>query len=66
MELQSSESIWKKPKVIAETGLGNTALYAKVKTGDFPKPVKLGKRAVGWYRSEVVQWINSRRTVAGA
>ena len=32
---------------------------------DFPKPIRLGKRAVGWRESEVIAWLESReRTTA--
>jgi prophage regulatory protein len=28
--------------------------------GTFPKPVKLGKRAVGWRASDIAAWLESR------
>ncbi len=28
---------------------------------DFPKPIKLGPRAVGWYDQEVLDWLQSRK-----
>ena len=48
------------PEVVRLTGLSRSTLYRKVKEGDFPLPVKLGKRAVGWRESEVIAWINGR------
>ena len=48
------------PEVLQLTGLSRSTLYRKVKEGDFPCPVKLGKRAVGWRESEVIAWINAR------
>jgi prophage regulatory protein len=41
------------------TGLRRSALYLLVKQGAFPKPIKLGGRAVGWILSEVDAWISS-------
>jgi len=41
-------AIWRKPTVLAETGRSNTGLYEDVKSSLFPKPIKLGARAVGW------------------
>ena len=29
--------------------------------GSFPKPVKLGKRAVGWREADLRAWLNSRQ-----
>jgi predicted DNA-binding transcriptional regulator AlpA len=36
-------------------GCGNTALDTLVKAGKISKPVKLGKRMVGWYGREIIQ-----------
>ena len=46
------------------TGLSRSSLYAFVAKGTFPKPVRLGARAVGWKEADVRAWIDSR-TVAG-
>jgi len=58
------EEILRKPRVLAAIGLGNTSLYEAIKRGDFPAPVKLGARAVGWRRSDVEAWLASRETKA--
>ena len=47
-------------EVLRITGLGRSSLYAKVARGDFPRPVKIGKRASGWLSSEVSDWLQSR------
>lgn len=52
--------ILRKPRVLAAIGMGNTWLHEAVKRGDFPAPVKLGERAVGWVASDVAAWIESR------
>lgn len=41
-------------------GLKRTAIYENIKTGNFPKPVKLGSRASGWVAGEVQAWIEQR------
>ena len=46
--------------VLDRVGLGKTALYAAIKRGDFPRPIKLSERAVGWRRVEVDEWISTR------
>ena len=48
------------PSVKARTGLGRSTIYAYVASGDFPRPVPLGPRAVGWIQSEVEEWITRR------
>lgn len=57
---RSNESIIRLNEVIERTSLSRSTLYAYMNKGLFPKPVKLGLRAVGWYASEVNDWIVSR------
>lgn len=45
------------------TGLGRTSIYQGIRDGEFPKPVKLTKHAVGWRFSEISAWIASREPV---
>lgn len=47
------------PEVMHMTALGKTAIYERVKLGEFPQPVKLG-RASCWVESEVQRWIAER------
>lgn len=42
-------------------GLKKSAIYEKIREGDFPRPLKLGERARGWRESEVDAWISNRR-----
>ena len=48
------------PAVKARTGLSRSTLYQKIASGDFPKPIHLGSRAVGWVESEVDDWLAQR------
>jgi prophage regulatory protein len=41
-------------------GLGKTTIYSLIKEGEFPRPVPIGGRAVGWVENEVIQWANDR------
>ena len=42
--------------VLEMTGHKEAALYAAVSRGEFPKPVKIGKRCSAWLLSSVVAW----------
>lgn len=55
-----SEGFVKLPTVVACTGVGRSTIYLKVARGEFPKPVKLGARAVAWRVGDVRDWINQR------
>ena len=45
------------------TGLKKSAIYNKIKEGDFPTAVHLGTRHVAWMFDEVQAWIDSRPRV---
>lgn len=48
------------PDVLRRTALSRSQLYFMVQDGAFPRPRKIGKRAVGWRSDEIDDWIQSR------
>lgn len=55
------EQLLRKPEVQKmAANISNSTLYYLISIGDFPTPVKLGKRSVAWKRSEIEAWIESR------
>lgn len=50
-------AILRLPEVKTRTGLARSTIYLRVKQGDFPRPVPLGGRAVGWVESEIETWL---------
>ena len=52
--------ILKLSDVEALSGLRRSSIYAFMKRGEFPKPIPLGVRAVGWLESEILEWVESR------
>lgn len=57
-----TDRILRRPEVQARAGLGRSALYAMIRRGEFPAPVRLTGSAVGWRESDVAAWIDSRPT----
>lgn len=55
------------PEVKHQVALGRTAIYQKIKAGEFPAPYPLSKngRAVAWASDEIESWIESRIQAAG-
>ncbi len=53
------------PVVEDRTGLGKSSIYAAVKAGTMPAPVRLSARAVAWREEEIDQWIAARLTTRG-
>lgn len=41
-------------------GLGRSSIYAMISNGQFPAPLRLSKRAVGWRLSQVQRWLSER------
>jgi len=48
-----------KPDVQSRTCLGKTRIYELIATGDFPQPVRLGRR-VAFVEQEIDMWILTR------
>jgi prophage regulatory protein len=42
------------------TGLSRSSIYAMMKSGDFPKSISIGARAIAWADNDIQSWINSR------
>jgi prophage regulatory protein len=51
-----------KPKLLNKwevedvTSLDITTIYRKMKAGDFPKPLRVGRRRVAWRQSDITAW----------
>jgi len=56
----------KLPTVMRETALGRSTIYAAIKAGEFPAPLRIGKRAVAWRSENLDAWRNTRRPSGGA
>lgn len=58
----TKERILLRAEVERRVGLSRSPLYARIKRGEFPKPVPRGtSKAVGWLESEVDSWIEQQR-----
>ena len=56
------ERIMRRPEIERVTGLSRSAIYAGMQQNRFPKPIKLGPRAVGWIESDIKAWIEEARS----
>jgi prophage regulatory protein len=50
------KKIYRLPDVMNMTGLSRSSIYLRVSTDEFPKPVKIGRRAVGWPEESIIAW----------
>jgi prophage regulatory protein len=55
-----ADSILRVPAVKTRTGLSRSTIYLRVSQGTFPRPVRLGGRAVGWVENEIQSWLTDK------
>lgn len=53
------------PAVEERTGLKKSTIYAGVRAGTFPSPVRLSARAVAFRDDDIDRWISARLTTGG-
>lgn len=46
--------------VLTATGLSRSTIYRMMERDEFPKPARIGVRAIGWRQSVVHSWIEER------
>ena len=55
-----SEQIYRLNRIREITGLSRSWIYLAMKKGEFPEPIKLGKRAIGWPSNVIKEWIKEK------
>lgn len=48
------------PTVKEYTGLSRSSIYLMIAEKQFPKPIKLGERAVAWLENDIEAWMSKR------
>jgi prophage regulatory protein len=52
----SVQRIYRRNEMPSVTGYHIDHLYEMINAGEFPRPIPLGKRAVGWLERDVARW----------
>ena len=55
-----AEKHLRRPAVEDATGLSRSTIYEMMDRGDFPRPIRVGRRAVAWPESVVLAWLAER------
>ena len=55
-----SHTILRLPNVKRRTGLSRSTIYLRIANNDFPVPISLGGRAVGWLEEDVNNWLEEK------
>ena len=48
------------PEVLQKVGLSRSSIYRMINNEEFPAPLRISPNAIGWFESDVNEWINSR------
>ena len=48
----------------ARIGLSCSTIYMMMSEGRFPRPIKIGRRAVGWRATDVEEWLKALTEVS--
>lgn len=64
-QVPTAPAILRRKQVEARTGLARSTIYQLMSQGEFPLPVRLGRRAVGWHEAHIDAWIQARAPKAG-
>ena len=57
LNLEPETEVIRRDEVLKLVPISVSGLYQKITDGEFPRPVKLGLRAVGWKKTEVLQYL---------
>jgi prophage regulatory protein len=52
--------ILRRQLVESQTGLSRSKIYDLITRDEFPRPIKIGARAVGWVEADIEAWINAK------
>ena len=58
------QALIRREDVEALVGFKKAYIYREVKAGTFPRPIRVGPKAVRWIEAEVREWILERITEA--
>lgn len=53
------------PAVIERTALSRSSIYLRIKNNEFPKPISLGGRSVGWTEEDINHWLEEKIKARG-
>jgi prophage regulatory protein len=55
-----SQKIIRRKEVEARIGLACSTIYAMIADNKFPRPVRIGRRAVGWLEEDIKNWLDAK------
>lgn len=47
-------------EVEKKLSIGHSKIYRMIEENQFPRPIKLGPKSVGWLESEIDEWVQEK------
>lgn len=60
--LKTYDPIWRMAETCHQVGLSRSTIYRLIDSNDFPQPIPLGSKSIGFLSSEVEAWKTQRIT----
>lgn len=57
-----AEKHYRRTEVEEITGLSRSTIYGLMNQGEFPRPIRLTRKAVAWPESVITEWLSSRES----
>jgi prophage regulatory protein len=57
---ERSGRILRLPQVMERVGLRRSSIYAGMRSNEFPRSVRIGRRAIGWHEAEINDFVENR------
>ena len=54
------DPLLRRPEVERATSLSRSSIYDRMRSGTFPRPVRLGPQSVAWRRSDIIAWLSQQ------
>ena len=51
-----TDQLLRRPEVERRIGLARSSIYRMMEAGEFPRPIRIGRRAVTWRASDLDRW----------
>ncbi|TBX28730.1 helix-turn-helix transcriptional regulator [Nioella sediminis] len=55
-----AEKLYRRTSVECITGLSRSSIYQQMNDKSFPRPIRIGRRAVAWRESDIEAWLAAR------
>ena len=60
-----TRELLRREEVETRLGVSRSWIYAEMRAGRFPEPVRIGKRAVRWRVADLNEWLSDRPLAEG-